>query len=175
MVLWLTSKQGKEPAPDEATKTQTFKNIPSHTRSVADMKQGASGNIFQAQDATNVKKNRKKKANTVKHHQDERTTENIQNERNKKRQIHLNNIQRHPSTTANVINRTTTRCQAHRQCMHVPYSRGAAMTRSPWQQHMNPSGEQQHMRFYPNGQNNGMFFYNGQGTQDLRGPRGRFC
>ena len=120
----------REPTLDEATKTQTFENIPSHTRSVADMKQGASGNISQAQNATNVKKNQRKKANTVKN-QDERTTESIQNERNRKRQKHLSNIQRHLSTTANVINRTTTRCQAHERCMYIPYSSGAAMPRDP--------------------------------------------
>ena len=192
--------QGKEPAPDEATKTQTFENIPSHTRSVADMKQGASGNISQAQDATNVKKKRKKKANTVKH-QDERTTESIQNERNRKRQKHLSNIQRHLSTTANVINRTTTRCQAHKRCTHIPYSNGAATTRDSQQQHMSRNGEHwregwnlpsqeyehRHMEFYPNGQDNEAFSFNRRVRQDegnrntygllpnLRGPLEGFC
>ena len=75
-LLGSRDSQGKEPAPDEATKTQTFKKSTSHTRSVADMRQGASGNTSQAQNATNMKKNRRKKANTVKH-QDERTTESI--------------------------------------------------------------------------------------------------
>ena len=63
-LLGSRDSQGKEPAPDEATKTQTFENIPSHTRSVADMKQEASGNISQSQNATNMKKNRGRKANT---------------------------------------------------------------------------------------------------------------
>ena len=183
--------QSTEPAklaPEGTTQTQTFKKFPSYTGSIADIKQGASGNISQVQDATDVKKKRKKKANTIKHHQDERTTESIQNERDKKRQIHLNNIQRHPSTTANVINRTTTRCQAHGQCMHIPYSRGAAMTRNPQQQHMNRNGEHwrggsnlpsqgyehRHMEFYPNGQDNEMFSFNGRVMQDLRGPREGF-
>ena len=94
----------------------------------------------------------------------------------------------HPSTTANVINRTTTRCQAHGQCMHIPYSRGAAMTRNPQQQHMNRNGEHwrggsnlpsqgyehRHMEFYPNGQDNEMFSFNGRVMQDLRGPREGF-
>ena len=175
--------QNTEPAklaPEGSTQTQTFKKFPSHTGSIADIKQEASKNTSQAQNAANEKKKQEKKTNTMKHHQNERTTESIQNERNRRRQIHLDNIQRHPSAAANMINRTTARCQAHEQCMHTPYSRGAAMMRSPWHHHMrfHPNGqdnEHHRMRFYPNGQDNGMFFYNGQGMQDLIGPRGRFC
>ena len=174
--------------PKGPTQTQTFEKSPSHTGSMADIKQEASKNTPQAQNAANKKKKQEKKTNT--NHQNERTTESIQNERDRRRRIHLENLRRHSSAAANTINRTTAGCQAHGQWMHTPYSRSAAMMRSPWhhhhmrfhpngqdnwQQHMNPSGEQQHMRFYPNGQDNGMFFYNGQGTQDLRGPRGRFC
>ena len=57
---------GKEPAPDGTTETQTFGKSPSDTKSVADIKQGASGNISQVQDATDVKKKWKKKANETK-------------------------------------------------------------------------------------------------------------
>ena len=163
--------------------TQTFEKFPSHTGSMADIKQEASKppvQSFQQHKAANEKKKQEKKTNTMKHHQNERTTESIQNERNRRRQIYLDNIRRHPSAAANMINRTTARCQAHGQCMHTPYSRGAEMMRSPWHHHMrfHPNGqynEHHHMRFYPNGQDNGMFFYNGQGMQDLRGSRGRFC
>ena len=163
------------------------------------MKQEASGNISQSQNATNMKKNRRRKTNTVKH-QDERTTESIQNERNRKRQKHLSNLQRHLSTTANVINRTATRCQAHERCTHIPCSNGAAMTRNSQQPHMSHNGEHwregwnlpsqeyehRHMGFYPNGQDNEAFSFNGRVRQDegnrntyrllpnLRGPREGF-
>ena len=158
------------------------------TGSMADIKQEASKNTPQAQNAANKKKKQEKKTNT--NHQNERTTESIQNERDRRRRIHLENLRRHSSAAANTINRTTAGCQAHGQWMHTPYSRSAAMMRSPWhhhhmrfhpngqdnwQQHMNPSGEQQHMRFYPNGQDIRRLFYNRQGMQDLRGPRGMFC
>ena len=91
-LLGSRDSQGKEPAPDEATKTQTFENIPSHHLKVmADMKkhnealkQEASGNIPQSQNATNMRKNRRRKANIVRH-QNKRTIAGILSERNRER------------------------------------------------------------------------------------------
>ena len=131
--------------PKGPTQTQTFEKSPSHTGSMADIKQEASKppvQSFQQHKAANEKKKQEKKTNTTKHHQNERTTESIQNEHSRRRRIYLDNIR--------------------------------------WRHHMkfysNGQDNGHHcMRLYPNGQDNGMFFYNGQGTQDLRGPRGRFC
>ena len=154
----------------EGPETQTFEKLPSHAVSMADINQEASGSTPEAQNPAADKKKQKKKTNAMKHHQNKRTTESIQNEHNRRRQIYLDNIRRHPSAATNMINR----CQVHGQCMHTPYLRGAAMMRGPWQQHMNPNGENQHMRPYPGGRDNGMFSYNGQVTRDLRGHQGRF-
>ena len=137
----------REPTLDEATKTQTFENIPSHTRSVADMKkhdealkQEASGNIPQSQNATNMRKNRRRKANIVRR-QNKRTIAGILSERNRERQKHLSNFQRHMPTTTNVINRTATRNQAHRRGPYISRSNDAAVARESQQPHMGHDGE----------------------------------
>ena len=139
-----------EPAPDEATKTQTFENIPSHhLKAMADMKKhgeaskqhdGTLGeNIPQSRNAIRMK-NRRIKANMMKY-QNERTIASILNERNEKRQKHLSNIQGHLPTTTNVINRTATRDQAHGRCPCISCSNDAAVAKEPQQPHMGRDGE----------------------------------
>ena len=82
----------REPAPDEATKTQTFKNIPSHHLKVmADMKSHREAskqhdetlgeNIPQSRNATRMK-NRRIKANMGRR-QNKRTIAGILSERNR--------------------------------------------------------------------------------------------
>ena len=156
----------------EGPQTHTFEKLPSHAVSTADINQEASGSTPEAQNPAADKKKQKKKTNAMKHHQNKRTTESIQSEHNRRRQIYLDNIRRHQSAATNMINR----CQIHGQCMHTPYLRGTAMMRGPWQQHMYPNvnREDQHMRPYPGGRDNGMFSYNRQVTPDLRGHQGWF-
>ena len=96
----------------EGPETQTFEKFPSHAVSMADINQEASGSTPQAQNPATDKKKQKKKTNAMKHHQNKRTTESIQSEHNRRRQIYLDNIRRHQSAATNMINR----CQVHGQC-----------------------------------------------------------
>ena len=80
----------------EGPQTHSFEKLPSHAVSTADINQEASRSTPEAQNPATDKKKQKMKINAMKHHQNKRTTESIQSEHNKKRQIHLDNVQRHP-------------------------------------------------------------------------------